>query len=199
MFKNKKHIVLLIWITLLFSGTTYGEQVVLELNANSNDVEGKVDIQFPAYEALVSAGGSVIVSSDNYSVGDIHFIVKDEVFTPALTLGLGFKGVMGQVEIHDFDFDLGAVGFVLLGEYDLRQIYPKIPLCGYANISFSPSPLSFGETESYVWANLGLRAYIVKQAAAVIGYRYLETKFEDDPGEKKESFNAIFFGLQLTF
>jgi len=199
MFKTSKYLVLSLSIILLYSGTAYAQKVTLELNANTEDVEAKGDVQFPAYEALASTGGGIILSSDDYTIGNLHFIIKDEVFTHALILGLGFKGIIGKVEIHDTEFDLGAVGFMFMGEYDLRQIYAKIPICIYVNISASPGPLSFGETEDYLDMNLGVRGYIVKQAAVVLGYRHINTKFENDPGDKKASFDAFFLGLQLTF
>lgn len=199
MYKNTSSMVLFTFIILWSSHNAYGEKITLELNANSNDVEVKADYQFPAYEALAGIGGGLTLSSDKYSLGYLQFFVKDEVFMPALTLGLGLKGAYGEVEIHNYKFDLGAVGFVLLGEYDLRQIYEKIPLCLYTDIYFAPSPLCFSETENYSGINLGIRAYIVRQASAVLGYRYLHTEFESAPVEKNASFDAFFIGLQLTF
>jgi len=199
MLKNSKYMVLITAIVFLCAGTVYGQKFTAELNANADDVEAKFDVQFPAYDALANVGIGVVVSQDNYTVGDLHFVIKDEVFTPALSLGLGFKGAIGEVEIHKIDYDLSAIGFVLMGEYDFRQIYAKVPICVYADIAASPSPLSFGDTKSFVTTNLGIRAYIVRQAAAVVGYRYVKAKFEENSGDKKASFDAIFLGLQVTF
>jgi hypothetical protein len=194
-----KYIVLCLFVTLLYSGAAYAQKITLELNANAEDVEAKADVQFPAYEALANIGGGIILSPDDYTIGNIHFIIKDEVFVPALILGLGFKGTIGKVEIHDADFDLDALGFMFMGEYDLRQIYAKIPICIYGDISASPGPLSFSETEDYLDMNAGVRVYIVKQAAVVLGFRHLNTKFENGHEDKKASFDAFFLGLQLNF
>ena len=38
--------------------------------------------------------------------GNIHFALKGEVFIPALTLGLGLKGLLGVAEDDNDDFDL---------------------------------------------------------------------------------------------
>ena len=67
----------------------------------------------------------------------------------------------------------------VLGEYDFREIYINFPLLIFAEFTGAPDPLSFRDTTGYMDFNTGIRAYIVRNAAIVVGYRVIEIDFED--------------------
>jgi hypothetical protein len=41
--------------------------------------------------------------------------------------------------------------------------------------------------------------HIGDSAAAVVGYRNIDARFDDGPGEAKHSDDAFFFGIKLLF
>ena len=192
-----KHLVV---VTLFLSCSIAGAgDISFEINANTKDVAGIVEYNSQTFGAVLNIGGGVIFSEDDYTVGDIHFALKDEVFTQALTLGLGLTGVFGQAEISTRDYDIAAIGFSLLGEYDFRKIYVNLPVLIYAEFSGAPDPMSFRDTTSYVAFNTGVRGYIVTNAALVAGYRTMEFWFDDSAGKEKLVTDALYIGLQITF
>jgi len=190
---------ILFWILFICCGTASAGSTSIEINANTNDVAGIVEYNSQALGAVLNIGGGIIFSEEDYTIGNIHFALKDEVFTPALTLGLGFKGVAGQAEVEKEDYDLGAVGFSLLGEYDFREIYINLPLLIYVEASGAPDPLSFRDTTSYIDFNTGIRGYIVRNAAVVVGYRSMKYWLEKSENKEELESDAFYIGLQLTF
>lgn len=183
----------------LFSSTAIAGSVSVEVNANTDDVAGVVEYDSQAFGAVLNLGGGLIFSDNDYTLGNLHIALKDELFAPALTLGLGFKGLFGQAEISDEEYDVAAIGFVLLGEYDFRKIYVNFPILIYAEVSGSPDPLSFRDTTGYLDFNTGIRAYIVRSAAIVAGYRVVKIDLEDSNTSDELNDDAWYIGLRLTF
>ena len=171
----------------------------VEINANTDDVAGIAEYDSQAFGAVLNTGGGLIFSDNHYTVGNLHIALKDELFTPALTLGLGFKGLLGQAELSDEDYDIASIGFSLLGEYDFRKIYINFPVLIYAELSGSPEPLSFSDTTGYMDFNTGIRAYLVRSAAIVVGFRALKVDLEDSNASDELTDEAFYIGLRLTF
>ena len=186
-------------VILLLSATSFAGSVSVEVNANTDDVAGVVEYDSQAFGAVLNLGGGLIFSDNDYTLGNLHIALKDEIFAPALTLGLGFKGLFGQAEVSDENYDVAAIGFVLLGEYDFRKIYLNFPVLIFAEFSGAPDPLSFGDTTSYMDFNTGIRAYIVRSAAIVAGYRILNIDLEDSDTSDELNDDAWYIGLRLTF
>ena len=186
-------------VIFLLSTTANAGSVSVEINANTDDVAGVVEYDSQAFGAVLNTGGGLIFSNNDYTLGNLHIALKDELFAPALTLGLGFKGLVGEAEVSQEDYDVSAIGFVLLGEYDFRKIYQNFPLLIFAEFSGAPDPLSFRDTTSYMDFNTGIRAYIVRSAAMVAGYRVLEINFEDSGRSDELTDDAWYIGLRLTF
>ena len=186
-------------VILLLSATSFAGSVSVEVNANTDDVAGVVEYDSQAFGAVLNLGGGLIFSDNDYTVGNLHIALKDEIFAPALTLGLGFKWLLGQAEVSDDEYDVTAIGFVLLGEYDFRKIYLNFPILIFAEVSGSPDPLSFRDTTGYMDFNTGIRAYIVRSAAIVAGYRILNIDLEDSDTSDELNDDAWYIGLRLTF
>lgn len=197
---NRFRAVLFAAVMIFFlSATAIAGSVSVEINANTDDVAGVVEYDSQAFGAVLNTGGGLIFSDNDYILGNLHIALKDELFTPALTLGLGFKGLVGEAEVSQEDYDVAAIGFVLLGEYDFRKIYVNFPLLIFAELSGSPDPLSYRDTNSYMDFNTGIRAYIVRSAAIVAGYRVLEINFKDSGRSDELTDDAFYIGLRLTF
>jgi hypothetical protein len=175
-----------------------GQTLSLELNANSSDVEGKIDGLVYQYHADLFAGAGVLYSKDEYLFTNLNFSLRDKLFTPALTLGLGLKGVIGRVEFPVQDEDAYALGFMMLGAYDFREDRTRWPVSVTGSFTAAPYPLSFGDTESYLDANLAVNVHVVRHAAIVVGYRYIDVRFKRDSMSQKKNDHAALFGLKLS-
>ena len=186
-------------VVLLMSTVASAGSVSVEINANANDLACLVEYDSQAFGAVLNLGGGFIYSDSDYTLGDLHIALKDEIFHPALTLGLGFKGLVGQAEISSETYDVAAIGFKLLGEWDFRKIYINFPILIFADFSGSPDPLSFRDTTGYMDFNTGLRAYLVRNAAVVAGYRVLNIDFKDSDTSDTLNDDAWYIGLRLTF
>ena len=198
---KKQRILWLCLVLILGLGchSSYARTYKLQIYANSDDFEAGIASESLISDAVLSMGGGVVFSENDYRMGNVHFALKDEVFMPALTLGLGFKGILGTAEVDNEDYDIISIGFMLLGEYDFRKVYYNLPVLIYSNVTGSPDPLSFGDTDTYLEFNIGIKGYIVKSAAIVFGYKSLEVRFNDDPDEKKLIDDAFYFGVELAF
>ncbi len=197
---NFKRIVLAtIFIGFVFSGVSFGQEVIIEISANADDIEGKLGTQFFFNETILEISVGGLYSEDNFKLGNLFFGLMDTVFSPALTLGLGFKGVAGEAEKYEEEFDLGAINFSLFGEYDLRETSVNVPIGITATVAAAPKPFCFGETKTYSEYTAGINVYIVNNAGLYIRYRKIEVRFDLDPGTVKKSHDSVFFGFNLVF
>ncbi len=183
----------------VFSGISFGETFTIELNANSSDVEGKIEARLPRYETSLNMGAGVLYTKDERLVSNLSFFLKDEIFLPALTLGLGFKGLYGYQTFGDADYDIAGVGFLLLGEYDFRIDYPRVPVLISVTSSLAPGPLCFKYSEQYYDVVLTAYVYLVDNAALLVGYRNINIKLEIDSAKHTEKDNSLFFGCRILF
>lgn len=195
-----KKILLALALTLLiFPGISFGETFTIELNANSSDVEGKFEARLPGYETSLNLGGGVLYGKDERLISNVNFFLKDEIFLPALTLGLGFKGIYGYQTYGDTNYDIAGLGFLLLGEYDFRIDYPRVPILISVNSSLVPGPLAFKYAEQYFDVVLTAYVYLVDNAALLVGYRNIDIKLKIDDTQYREKDNAAFFGCRILF
>jgi len=177
-----------------------GRSYRFDMYANTNDVFlGLESEALIAEEALINIGGGFVFSGNDYTVGNLHFSVKGEAFMPALTLGLGLKGVLGTAEDGNDDYDLAGLGFVVLGEYDFRKVYYNLPVLVMSDVTFAPATLAFGDTEDYTEFNLRAKGYIVQSAALVLGYKKIVAHFDKGSDDYKLSDNMFYFGFEFTF
>jgi len=171
-----------------------------EMYANADDVNLGLESEAPvAEEAVLNTGGGLVFGGEDYTIGDLHFSLKSEAFLPALTLGLGLKGVLGTAEDGNDDYDLAGLGFVVLGEYDFRKVYYNFPLVVQSNITFAPATLAFGDTDDYTEFNLRVKGYIVQSAALVLGYKKIVVNFDKGSDDYKLSDGMLYFGFEFSF
>lgn len=180
----------------------FGETTGLELNVNASDVEGKFEFRLPDYEADIMPGAGVLFSDDNYLLSNLNISIRDQIFSPALSLGVGFKGTFGTVEKPNSggNYDLGAFGFLLIGEYDFRQDpNVAVPVSLVATFSGSPDPLCFMDTERFFDFTFTVYGHIIKHASILAGYRHLNFHFGENANEVTVNDNAVFVGCKLHF
>lgn len=186
-------------IVLVIPASALSEGMSLELNANSSDVEGKFESKVLRYQADLYAAAGVLYSNNDYLLTNVNFTMRDKVFTPALTLGLGLKGVIGHVDFPGKDYDAYALGFMFHGAYDFRDDRTQWPVSIMYRFAWAPSPLSFGDTDRYLDSDLTVHVHVVDSAAILIGYRFFDVRFSTDFERQKKNDDAVFFGLKMYF
>ncbi len=201
MIKINKMILTVLLFTLVFPIISHGETFDFELNANSTDVEGKLNARLPVYGTYLYTGVGAIFSDDDdyYWISNVSAVLKDEALVEALTLGLGFKGLIGQAEARNEDFNIRSLSFLALGEYDLRKTNIRLPISLSLSYAMSPSPLNFSDTKEYQEFISTVYVHIANRASAVVGYRNIDVRFDHGSGEAKHSDDAFFFGIKLLF
>jgi hypothetical protein len=194
----KRLVFSVLFIVFLFPRASLGENLNLELYANSNDIRFQMGWEFLAFDSYPEFGFGIDYG-DDYLITNLRFTIKDEVFAPGLTLGLGLQGYAGEVEIHNKDFDLQALCFVVLGEYDFKEVFTRFPVKAAASVSMAPDALSFSDTNRYLEFSAGIYVYLVRTGALGVGYRRFEARFDQPPGEVKTTDDALFIGFRLGF
>lgn len=185
-------------LAFILPGASLAEDLGVEIDASSEDIDLKISREFPFYDNYMEAGFGLYYGED-YLISNLNLALKGEVATPGLTLGLGFKGLLGEVEIQNRDLDLRAISFLVLGEYDFRERFFDLPVNVSMSISMAPGPLCFSDTERYLEFYSAIYLYIVKNGAIGIIYRSFKAHFEESSGEVKESDDAVLLGIKLTF
>lgn len=186
-------------IVLAIPASALSEGMSLELNANSSDVEGKFESKVLRYQADLYAATGVLYSNGDYILGNLNASMRDTVFTPALTLGLGLKGVAGSVDFPGKDYEVYALGFMFRGAYDFRDDRTEWPFSIVYGFTWAPSPLSFGDTDRYIDSDLTVHVHVVDSAAILIGYRFFDVRFSTDVERQKKNDDAVYFGLKMYF
>jgi hypothetical protein len=194
----KRMMLIIAVIIFMLPSVSFGKNLEFEINANSDDIEAKLGWKFPLYKKYPKMGVGLIYN-DEYVIPKMSLALDDEVLMPGLTLGLGFEGLAGEVEIHDKDFDLRALSFLMLGEYDFSRKLTTLPIKVSASLAVAPDPLSFSDSNRYVGFSSGVYFYVVRDAAIGIGYRTFSARFDDGPREVKRSEDTILFGFKFSF
>ena len=182
----------------MFPRYSLGANINGEIYAGADNIKINLGWVFPAYDSYPEAGFGLDYS-DDYLITNLNFALKDDILFPGLILGLGLKGFVGEVEVGAKEFDLGAVSFQALGEYDLRGKSTNLPITISASFSIAPEALCFSDTNQYREFFAALYFYIVQDGAIGIGYRNFEARFDDPSGEVKASDDSWFVGFRLRF
>ncbi len=187
-----------ILVTMIIApATTLAADASLELIVNDSDIEARLDVLLNTGGAPLTLGAGFLYSDDDdFWLTNLNVSIKDEVFTPGLNLGLGFKGVFGETDAKPDDFTTLALPFQFLVEYDFRESGANLPISITASLAWAPEILSFSDTEDYFEFYTAVYIHVNYWAAIVVGYRNIEIEYDDDvEGEH----DAFYFGARLTF
>ena len=194
----KKLVFMVVFFVFLFPKASVAENVNLELYANSDDIKFQIGWEFMAFNSYPELGFGIDYS-DDYLIGNLGIGIRDEVFTPGLTLGMGIQGYAGEVEIRNTDFDLQGLSFAVLGEYDFRQAFTRFPVKVSASISVAPDALCFSDTNRYLEFSAGVHVCLLRTGSLGVGYRRFEARFDQPSGEVEATDDALFVGFHLGF
>ncbi len=196
---NFRKIALAIILTaFVFTGIVQAADTSIGVNLGTSEIEGWVDIKFNTLNTPLILGAGFLYSKDDYWLTNVRMAVKDEVFTPGLSLGLGFRGVFGEVEEKRIDYDVGALCLQFLGDYDFRKNTTRLPISISVGISGAPEILSFRDTERYIQFSGFFNFHINDNATAFAGYRKIDIKF-DEPVNHDWDDDAILGGIKISF
>ena len=172
----------------------------VEVNVNDDDVEAKLDVLLNPGGTPLTMGGGFLYSDDNDGddiwLSNLNIAIKDEVGTPGLNLGLGFKGIIGESDTAIDDFTTLALAFQFLAEFDFRESGANLPFTLAASAAWAPEILSFSDTEDYFEFYTAIYIHLNYWASIVVGYRDIEIEYEDDVETEHDEF---YFGARLTF
>jgi hypothetical protein len=112
-----------------------------------------------------------------------------------LTLGVGVRGYLGQLDILDESIVAIAIG----GE--IRYTIPgAMPMSFYLIGHYAPSITSFADAEELLDYNLGFQIEILPQTTAFVGYRSLEVDLDESGDYEYEmTDDRVHLGIRLTF
>ena len=168
---------------------------MFELNVNSDEIELVFEQVAPADSAQITMMAGGAYHADDFFKVYAVLAASGEAFVPGFDAGLGFKPVGGQIDFVGDDQNLIAVGFHGLIKYDFLS-QSNVPLIIDANVTVSPKPLSFNDTEQY-WdweATVGFK--VIENATLIAGYRYFKAGFDQAPDYSKDS---VYVGARLYF
>jgi len=177
---------------------TFGEMVSLELNVSAapSDVEGKLEFKIPVDKVDIIPGMGVLYSADKYMISNLNLSIRNQIYLPALSLGIGFKGTIGTEDQYITKDEMGALGFLFIGEYDFRKNPAKTPVSLVITATGAPSPLCFADTENYYDFSLTSYLHVIKHASVLIGYRHFNFELRNN---QKIADNSIAIGCKLHF
>ena len=195
----KKIIGQIVFITMITSGISFASTYHIELNASHSAIEARFGNTLALEQGVLTTGIGAIYSDDDYKIADVKLTLGDGILLPGLKFNLGFKGILGDIEKGNKQGDLMAIGFLFSGKYSIPEAVSPIPIDVSVGINVAPEPLCFLDSDRYWGFRTSLDFRIVKNAAIILGYRYIEVRFDEDPGRWEMSDDTIFLGCQLSF
>ena len=173
----------------------------LALNIGDEFIEGRVNVKVNPIETPLRVGGGFIINEKDidYWLANVNFALQDEVFTPALNMGLGLKFAFGTTDFLTGDLDTLALPFEFLADYDFRKSSVNIPVSLLATIAFAPKVLSFSDTEEFFEFYTTASFHINNYAAVYLGYRRLDIDYEKGGLQPNLSDDVWLIGVKFTF
>ncbi|MFP4040933.1 MAG: hypothetical protein ACLFS7_10375 [Desulfosudaceae bacterium] len=186
-------------VLILLSTPLWAQEFQAELGVGAHTVRGDFQVETDMDRATMYAGGGVIYDEDDYALFNLKSGLKQSIFAPALTFGLGFKGVAGEYETSHTDFDVYALGFSLLGQCDLARTQAAVPLTLYSDLNVAPDPLCFDDCSDYLEFNAGVEFNLIENGAIFLQYTRLETELDYRGHGHDVSDDIIQVGFRFRF
>ena len=189
----------IVFIIMITSGISFASTYELEVNAGHSAIEGRLDRTTTIEKGLLTTGIGAVYNDDDYKIANVKLTLGNGICLPELKFNLGFKGLLGNIEKDNKDGDLMAVGFLFLGKYSIPETISPMPIDVSLGFSYAPDSLCFLDSDRYLDFRTSLDFRIVKNAAIILGYRYIKVRFDDNRGRWEMSADAVFLGYQLRF
>ena len=188
-----------VMLVLFLSSISFAGTHLIELNASQSTIEGAYDHKMPVEYGFLTTGIGALYREDDYKIAHAKFTLGDDLSAAGVRFNLGFKGVLGNVEKNTKEADLMAIGFLFSGAFSIPETILPIPVDFSLHVSMAPEPLCFLDSDRYMDFRASFDFKIVKNAAIIVGYRYIETRVEQDQGNWETDDGTLFIGYQLKF
>lgn len=195
----KKIIGPVVFIVMSISSISFAGTYHVELNASQSTIEAIFDNRMAVEQGFLTAGIGAIYREDDYKIAHVKLTLGNGISFARLSFNLGFKGVLGNIENDNKEADLMAIGFLFSGTYTIPETISPLPVDFSLGLSMAPDPLCFLDSDRYMDFRVSLDFRIVKNAAIILGYRYIEVRLDEDPGDWEMSDGTLFIGYQLKF
>jgi len=197
--KSKALLALVAFMVLSLTDISYAGTNLLELNVSQSTIQGGYEHKMPVEYGFLTGGIGAQYSEDDYRIGHLKFALGNGISSAGLDVNLGFKGVLGMVEKNSEEADLMALSFLFEGTFTVPETLLPIPVDLSLNLAMAPEPLCFLDSDRYMDFRVSLDFKIIENAAVLVGYRYVETRVEQDSDNWEMSDGTIFIGYQLRF
>jgi hypothetical protein len=178
-----------------------GDSYSFELGASSSGLEARFDARRPVDQGYLTAGvGGVYEDNhEEYKILDAKIAFGSENLVPQLTVELGFKGFLGDIERRRRDGDLAAIGFLLAAAYEIPKTVSPIPVEFFASACLAPSPLSFLDSERFSQIGFGVGFHVIENAAVLLGYKHINVHIHEHHRHWTMRDDAVSIGLRLSY
>jgi hypothetical protein len=174
----------------------------INLNNDDLEVKGNVDIgelnqsDYPnIYFLTLGFLNAENENDDTDALLEAGFKLRQEVTgVQGLRFGLGFKGT--YTEVGGLKHAAVPLGVELA--YTL-PIGSAIPVIISGSLDYAPSVLSFKDADRYMEKRVELGVQIIEQATIFVGYRKIETDFENNSGGDYTYNDAGYVGFKVKF
>lgn len=180
-----------------------------EINVNEYDLEAGVkldvgqfnttvepDTTFIGVYYLKGSGENDSLGGDNNDVNsyvNFNFIVKQKIQGTNFQVGLGIKAAYTSTDTLDYmALPIGA---------ELSYTLPTnsvIPVGLKVAASYAPQSLSFLDAKDYIDYRLEAYAQLMDRASLYIGYRNIDTNYEDTSVDYTYN-KSGYFGIKFSF
>jgi hypothetical protein len=187
-----------LFLFLVVPVTHSATETTVELNVNHETVEGGIQLEYPLRTNLVSVGYDAIYNEDEYRIAGAEVLLGNAL-TRDLECYLGFRGEYGELTALPQDPNLSHTGFTAKVNYTLPLVTLPFPVVWGNQLTVSPKPLSFGDTENYWSVRTNLDFNVLQSSGITTGFRYREADMEKRDRERSYDEGSVFIGYKLTF
>lgn len=189
-------------LTLALSVSLFAQHDA-SVNLNSDDIElnGNIDLgeinqsDYPDMYFLTLGFLDVDNREKTNPLLSAGFMLRQNITgMQGLRFGLGFKGTYTEVGQQKHS----AVPLGVELAYTL-PIDSAIPVIISGSLDYAPSVLSFKDAESYMEKRVELGIQIVEQATIFVGYRKIDTDFENRSGGDYTYNDTGYIGFKVRF
>jgi len=190
-------------LSLALAGALFAQHdASLNLNSDDIEVQGNIDLgelnQSDYPDTYFLTLGFLDVDNDHYSTDPMWsagFKLRQDVEAlEGLRVGLGLKGVYTEVRGKTFM----AIPLGLEAAYTLPLDF-AMPIVISGNFDYAPSVLSFSDADKYMEKRIEASIQIIEQANVFVGYRSIDTDYDNSIGDVEYTDNNWYVGFKVRF
>jgi hypothetical protein len=187
---------------LLMATVSSAEEWEIDLSAGDKSVTAGVHDKSYLDSGYYRIGGSGLYTDDEeteYKWVSLDLTVGSDTLSPGLSCDVGLRGIGGVVNEEPDSGDVGLIGFSLAAAYLFPKELTVIPFELSGNLTWSPDPLAFLDTEEFLEFNFGVGVRIIKNASVIATYSNYHVEMNSGPGDWTLNDEAFRVGVVLRF